>query len=162
MKLNLGSGKMNLPGYINIDVVKQTEDTVVADVLNLDYEDSSIEEIYSEHMVEHFDRAELDRFFSESRRMLINGGKFVIIAPSIITAINKYNKTEMDINYLDEFLFALHLHEYDYHKQSIYKEKLEMLCDKYDFEIESIRYQDRDVSSSEIVLEAYLKVRRNQ
>ena len=159
MKLNLGSGLRNLKGYINIDAVKQTPDTVVGNLLELDYVDNSIDEIYSEHVIEHFTRPELDRYFSESKRMLKPSGKFVIIAPSIIKVLERFNKGEVDINYIDSFLFARHLHEYDFHKQSIYKEKLIMLCDKHGFKITKLEYQDRNFSKNEIVLEAY---RRNK
>ena len=154
MKLNLGSGKRDLEGYVNIDAVKQTEETVIGDVLNLTYQDNSIDEIFSEHVVEHLTRPELNRFFSESKRMLKSGGKLHIIAPCITSAIEYYNEGKEDINWLDNFLFALHKHEYDFHKQSIYKEKLEMLCDKHGFKIEKLYYQDRSFSENEIVLEA--------
>ena len=154
MKINLGSGKRDLEGYTNIDAVKQTNNTVIGDLLNLNYENNSVDEIFSEHVIEHFTKNELDRFFSECKRVLKIGGKLNIIAPSMVSAIDQYVKGEIDIVYLENFLFALQLHEYDYHKQGIYKEKLEMLCNKHGFEIIEILYQDRDFSKNEIVLEA--------
>jgi len=154
MKLNLGSGKKNLDGYINIDAVLHTKDTVVGDILNLKYKDNTVDEIYSEHVIEHLDRNELSRYFSEAYRMLKLGGKLIIVAPSIIKILDNFNDNKIGIDDLDNFLFALHLHTYDYHKQSIYKEKLERLCMENNFNIIRIYYQDRDFSSNEIVLEA--------
>lgn len=54
MKLNIGCGLNILDGYINIDKVKTTPDTVVKDILNLDYPADSAEEIYLRHVIEHF------------------------------------------------------------------------------------------------------------
>ena len=154
MKLNLGSGNRNIDDFINIDAVKQTDNTVVGDILNLEYKNNSIEEIHSEHVVEHFDKNELDKFFYECSRLLITGGRLNIIAPSIVSAIDSYINGVNDIDWLDRFLFANHTHQYDYHKQSIYKEKLFILCKKYDFRVDSCEYEDRNFSTFEIKLKA--------
>lgn len=152
LKLNLGSGKYNLGDYINIDAVKQTEDTVVGNILNLDYKDSTVDVISSSHVIEHLTTPELDRFFYECHRMLKIGGQLEIIAPCMATVISKYCKGEVNIKYLHDFLFALHEHEYDFHKQGIYKEKLELLCAKYKFKIVKLTTQDRAMSKYELIL----------
>lgn len=167
MKLNLGSGKRDLEGYVNIDAVKQTSNTLVGDILNLNYEDGSVKEIFSEHVIEHLDRLELERFFSECGRLLKRGGKLKLISPCLITVLNKFINKEnfvdhddaslMTIDTLDSFLFANHTHKYDYHKQGIYKEKLERLCAAHGFEVIKIYCQSRPHSYNEIVLEAYFK-----
>ena len=157
LKLNLGSGKKELDGYINIDAIKHSDTTIVADILNLDYSDNSVDEIYSEHVVEHLDKNELDLFFSEASRMLKLGGKLQIIAPSMRSVILAYVNKEININYLDNFLFALHEHKYDFHKQGIYKEKFEKLCNKYNFKIINISYRSTTVSNYEIFMEAFLE-----
>ena len=53
MKLNLGSGQDNKEGYINIDAVGHTSDTVIGNILHLDYADGSIDKIQSHHVIEH-------------------------------------------------------------------------------------------------------------
>jgi len=131
IKLNLGSGKRNQEGYTNIDAVKRTEETVVGNILELTYEDASIDEIFSEHMIEHLTKNEFDHFFSECSRMLKSGGKLA---------------------QLEEFLYAEHLHEYDYHRHGIYEEKLRRMCTKYNFAVDSIEHRDTTWSLNEIVL----------
>jgi len=154
MKLNLGSGKRNLEGFINIDAVKQTDTTTIGDILNLNYKDNSIDEIYSEHVIEHLTKIELNRYFTEANRMLVSGGRFNLIAPSMVSAIDLYLKDIENIDWLDSFLFANHIHEFDFHKQGIYKEKLFRLCKENGFNVISCEFQDREFSICEIKLEA--------
>jgi predicted SAM-dependent methyltransferase len=142
MKLNLGSGKRNREGFINIDAVKQTDSTIVGNILNLDYEDGTIEHIYSSHVIEHLDKNEIKRYFSECHRMLIPNGIMELLAPSMLLIIKQFNNGKVDINYLDNFLYALQLHPYDYHKHGIYDEKLRKLCADYGFKISQISYND--------------------
>lgn len=153
MKLNLGSGKRNLVDYVNVDAIKHTESTVVGNILSLVYDDSAIEEIYSEHVIEHLDRNELDLLFKECRRVLAPKGKLTFVAPCLVSTIQDYVDGLIDIEYLDNFLFALHEHKYDYHKQGVHEYKLRALCAKYNFEIVSITNQTRG-REREIVLEA--------
>lgn len=163
LKLNLGSGKRPMEGWQNIDAVKHTEETIVGDILNLLYKDESIEEIFSEHVIEHLDRNEANRFFSECNRMLKIGGLLEIVAPDMVGVINRfynkqpfgeYNTQLVDVDVLDNFLFALHKHPYDYHKQGIYKEKLERWCAEHNFEVVELRCQGQPHSENEIYLKA--------
>lgn len=156
LKLNLGSGKDNKEDYINIDAVKHTEATVVGDILNLDYEDNTVDIIFSSHVIEHFTKSELNRFFSESARMLRNKGELEIIAPCMNSAIADYCAGNISISYLHDFLFACQNHVYDFHKQGIYREKLEALCEEYGFILTDLYNQSRDHSKYELVMKAIL------
>lgn len=158
LKLNLGSGKNNIDTYINIDAVAHTPTTLVGDILNLDYKDSTVTAISSWHVVEHLTVPELDRFFSECNRMLKIGGELEIVAPCMLTAINEYYKGNINIEYLHNFLFALHKHTYDFHKQGIYKEKLEALCDKHNFKIKCLNTRNKVGSNYELVLLAIKEI----
>lgn len=155
LKFNLGSGKRNLDGFINIDAIEHTPQTVVGDILNLDYEDNVATELYSEHVIEHLDRNQLDMFFKECKRLLVSGGIMTIVGPCLRDTIKDYVEGLFDITYLDNFMYALHEHEYDYHKQGIFKEKFEMLCEKHNLNIIEIKYQARG-REREVVLVAEL------
>ena len=157
MKLNLGCGKRLKKGFINIDISPQVDDVEQGDALNPEFKDKSVTVVCSEHFIEHLTKPELNRFFSECNRILIDGGKLTLIAPSMETSIMKYIEKKQTIKYLENLLFARHLHKHDYHKQGIYKEKLERLCAKYGFSVIKIYYQDRSSlggGADEIVLEA--------
>jgi len=157
MNLNLGSGERNREGYVNIDAVKRTDETIVGDILHLEYADGSIDKIFSEHVIEHFDRKDLDRFFGECRRMLKQGGEIELIAPCFKTWIQRYAKGEISMSELDLFLYGPQLHPYDYHRGAIYNEMLISICERWGFQIAELHYQDRVHSMWEIYLRAIKK-----
>ena len=157
MNLNLGSGKRNRDGYVNIDAVRHTDETIVADILSLTYPDGSIDKIFSEHVIEHFNREDLERFFNNCHRMLKQGGELELIAPCIKTWIQRYVKGEIDITQLDLFLYGPQLHPYDFHRIGIFNEMLIPLCERHGFEIVDLHYQDRTHSFWEIYLRAIKK-----
>jgi hypothetical protein len=53
-------------------------------------EDCSAEVIYTSHMVEHLDRAEVGRFFQEVRRVLVPGGILRIAVPDLSKIVSSY------------------------------------------------------------------------
>ncbi len=57
MKLHLGCGTKKLPGWINIDSVKDVHPDLAHDLRNpFPYPDFSVEEILAEDLLEHFDK----------------------------------------------------------------------------------------------------------
>jgi predicted SAM-dependent methyltransferase len=152
--LNLGSGKRNREGYINIDAIQHTPETVVGDILKLQIEDGSVDAVFSEHVLEHLTKNELELFFHTANRVLKTGGELEIIVPCLKTWINRYVKGEIDIDILENFLYGPQLHPYDFHKQGMYDDKLKKICTIYGFEIKELKYQDRPHSNWEIYLKA--------
>ena len=155
--LNLGSGRRPREGYINIDAVKHTEETIVGDVLNLKFANDSVDKIFSEHVIEHFDRKDLERFFDECHSMLKPGGEIEFIAPCIKTWIQRYINGEIDMIHLDLFLYGPQLHPYDFHRIGIFNEMLYPLCDRHGFQIIDLQYQDRPHSTWEVYMRAIKK-----
>jgi SAM-dependent methyltransferase len=89
-RLNLGCGDKILPGYVNVDVVESRagkRPDVICDLHNLDaFEDASVDEILSVHVVEHFWRWEVVDILREWVRVLKPGGKMVLECPNLISA----------------------------------------------------------------------------
>lgn len=76
MKLHIGCGKRNLPGWKHYDVRKldaHIDYVGSADDLSI-FEDNSIEEIYACHLLEHFGRHEVDKVLKEWNRVLMSSG----------------------------------------------------------------------------------------
>lgn len=82
IKLNLGSGPTKMEGFLSVDRIKFPEVDIVADLTKKwPWEDSSVEEVYSSHTIEHFTAMERVHFVNELYRVLIPGGKAVLVAP---------------------------------------------------------------------------------
>ena len=70
IKIDIGCGKNKKEGFIGIDIDKNTNPDIVASALELPFEDNSIDEVYSSHLVEHFNPQEAQKFFNEVYRVL--------------------------------------------------------------------------------------------
>lgn len=126
MKLNLGSGDKNIPGFDGVDFFS----TKAKYNLNLCkfpwlWEDSSVDELYSEHFLEHIpmsfvksdgitysqvpenvsDRDLLCKFMDECYRILKPGGKFKIIVPSGTSTRGFRDPTHRRFFMIDSFYY---------------------------------------------------------
>lgn len=83
-KLNVGCGDKILEGYINIDLHNPLAD-LKWDLRNpLPYKDNSIDEIYAQHIIEHFTRVEWKKVKQDWYRVLKSEGILIIECPDII------------------------------------------------------------------------------
>lgn len=75
MKLHLGCGHINLPGFIHIDIDDQPhlDYRRSADDLSI-FPDNSVELIYASHILAYFDREQVKQVLKEWKRVLIPGG----------------------------------------------------------------------------------------
>jgi len=89
-KLNLGCGDKILPGYINVDVAEARlgkKPDVLCDLRKLTpFEDQSVDEILSVHVVEHFWRWEVVDILKEWVRVLKPGGVMYLECPNLLSA----------------------------------------------------------------------------
>jgi predicted SAM-dependent methyltransferase len=102
VKVQLGPGQKNyLPGWINVDANAFTAKCDVwADLRNkLPFPDSSVDVIYSHHVIEHLPN--LRFHFAELRRCLKPGGVFRVGGPNGDSAIRKF--IEDDAHWFSSF-----------------------------------------------------------
>jgi len=85
MKLHLGCGDIILDGYLNCDKYNKKAQ-LVCDVIELPFENDSIDEIYNSHLIEHFDYWEGYKLASEWLRVLKKGGKLAIETPDFVAS----------------------------------------------------------------------------
>jgi len=164
VRLNIGSGSEAdvLGEWTNVDVIPGDGVDVVADCRHLPYEDESVDAIRSSHMVEHLTKPELTEFAAECFRVLRPGGQLEVLAPALDRFVEAYyerrNQESIDlenvsispIDWLDNALFARHLHETDFHKQGIYGAKLLRTFNQ--FTSHHVQPQDRPCSLYEILM----------
>ena len=86
-KLNIGGGRKNFEGFINLDFVKhpEVEREVVANILDLAFvPDNSCSHLHSNHLVEHITQDQLDVHLKECARILKQGGRLSLRCPNAL------------------------------------------------------------------------------
>jgi predicted SAM-dependent methyltransferase len=95
--LHLGCGRRYLPGFVNVDANPRQKIDLWLDVRNgIPFRDNSVASIYTTHMLEHFFPDELQRLLADCYRVLRPGGGMRIIVPSLQTAIEAYNRQQIE------------------------------------------------------------------
>jgi hypothetical protein len=84
IRLNIGGGELELPGFINIDRRNGTE------AFPLGYEENSVDEIRASHILEHFPHAQTAAVVFDWARALKPGGVLKIAVPDLDYIISKY------------------------------------------------------------------------
>ena len=75
LRLNIGGGDVQIPGFINVD--RKTG----GEAYPLAYPDESVDEIRASHILEHFPQAEEQKIVNEWVRVLKPGGRIRISVP---------------------------------------------------------------------------------
>lgn len=103
MKLHIGSGKIRIDGFTNIDIEPSHEPDIVGDVLTMDFE--NVEVIYACHFFEHLRFPEdavkcLDLFY----KWLRPGGILRLAVPDLELAAKAYaNGSDLKFLYGGDF-----------------------------------------------------------
>jgi len=90
LKLNLGCGKNLKKDCVNIDVVQKVPGVVCGNIMSLDYEDKTVDEIHLNMVLEHLDNKDVRPALREWHRVLKVGGKIFITVPNVIGAVKAY------------------------------------------------------------------------
>jgi predicted SAM-dependent methyltransferase len=85
LRLNLGSGTTPIPGFVNVDALKDAPGVdVVADIgERLPFEDGTAELVYASHLLEHFPTDRVPGMLAEWRRVLRPGGVLLVAVPDL-------------------------------------------------------------------------------
>lgn len=82
MKINLGCGTDIKEGWVNVDRRQFVPGIEIVDLTrSWPWEDSSVEEAYCSHMIEHLTAPERIHFINELYRVMAPGAKCTLIAP---------------------------------------------------------------------------------
>jgi len=120
MKINLGCGKDIKSGFVNVDFEKRDNALVdhVADLSKkIPFEDSSVEFIYSSHLIEHLDWVDGGNFIKECFRCLKHDGKIRVLLPDYRKIFKAY--TERDDDFFKLFYDHLNNVDYPYYKSLV-------------------------------------------
>ena len=104
IKLNIGCGGNPLKDYINIDQdsleqirkrypEKKFEDDLILknhDIFNLPFDESTVDEIKSDSLIEHLNFIQEKKFFNEIKRVIKVGGRLEISTPDFEMTVKQW------------------------------------------------------------------------
>lgn len=93
MRLHIGSGKVYLPGWVNLDIVSTVIADVHANALAIPYPQESFEIIYASHVLEHFSRHLTLAALTHWRSLLKPGGILRLAVPNFAAIVEQYIQT---------------------------------------------------------------------
>ena len=114
-KIDIGSGDNPKLGYIHVDIQPIEHVDIVAAADDLGLQTSSVAEIYSSHLAEHFTNEEFDKVLKEWRRVLKNGGILTIKCPDILTVCDKLLNKNVEYHLGVSWIYGGHRTKWDYH-----------------------------------------------
>lgn len=116
LRLNVGSGSLAVDGYVNVDVRAIEGVDVVADVGDIPFDDGSVEEVRSAHVLEHFPEEELRRrVLPHWVAKLRPGGTLRAIVPDAVSMMQAWAEKELTFEDLREVTFGAQDYEGNFH-----------------------------------------------
>lgn len=151
LRLHLGCGENYFRGYVNIDFpsCKHTVQTkspadIYANITELQFPASSVDEVRSHHVFEHFTRQEALAMLCAWHIWLKKDGIIVIETPDFDASIQQLTNSAYDYQTKQAILrhiFGSHEARWAIHCDGWYKEKYEHILEQLGFEIISMRQE---------------------
>lgn len=143
MKLNLGCGQTKKSGYINIDIDKKSGADIISSVVDMPFfDDSSVEEILSIHLIEHLSIKECEEALQEWFRILKPGGKIIIECPDfealckeflVADTVNRWYSYKGTWHPLIKHFYGNQRSPGQFHRSGYTKERIKDLLTMYGF-----------------------------
>ena len=117
VRLNLGCGEDRREGYINIDEYVSSADLRM-DIFHLDFEDGTVDEVFSSHMLEHLGKYEAPKALAEWLRVLRPSGMLQMNLPDLEWTLQQWLNTPESHRWgwaLDA-IYGLQTHPGEHHK----------------------------------------------
>ncbi|MEG4201678.1 glycosyltransferase [Microcoleus sp. Pol12A5] len=129
IKLHIGCGTSIKEGYYNIDQYVEAPGVIQMDIFNLSFESDSVDEIFTEHMLEHIGKFEVPLAIKEWARVLKPDGKLVMNLPNLEWCMQQWLAKPEDERWgwqLDT-VFGLQTHAGEFHKTGFTAPRLQQL-----------------------------------
>ena len=116
IRLNLGCGHVPVKGYVNVDARDLPGVDIVADIASLPFEKESVDEIFSAHLIEHFEITVLEQEIMPYWVSLLKfGGQLRVVFPDAAAMIADYNSGKMTFEELSHVVMGGQDYDKDYH-----------------------------------------------
>jgi len=158
LSVNLGCGEKPCEGFINVDREELPGVDVVADVRCLPFEEGSLLQISSEHLVEHFRQQQLAQtIIPYWKKLLLDKGSLRIVCPNWQAMIDLLEKGEMPYESFKEITFGAQDYNGDDHFSMYTPETLTTLLKECGFpRVELVATDRMNGACPEMELLAYL------
>ncbi len=114
-RLNLGCGHLPMDGYVNVDMRELPGVDVVAPVDSLPFDDGTVAEVFSAHVLEHFPEEQLKRLLPYWYAKLRPGGVFRAVVPDAVSMIEGFSAGTIPFEDLRAVLYGGQEYEGDFH-----------------------------------------------
>lgn len=124
-RLHLGCGKIDHPGFINIDALPRRHVHYVQAVDRLGrFADGSVDLVYACHVLEHFSHLRVPDVLREWCRVLKPGGRLCLSVPDFDRILDIYAGTGRQVPIILNALMGGQEYPYNYHRTAFNKEYL--------------------------------------
>lgn len=149
LKLHLGCGTRYIPGFVHVDLVDLPHVDYKIDCKDLSiFKTESVDLIYACHLLEHFNRHEVENVLQEWYRVLIKGGILRISVPDFEKITLVYNKTK-NVDLILGLVVGGQDYAYNFHNMIFDFDSLSNLLKKVNF-TEVRRYDWRKTEHAHI------------
>lgn len=143
LKINIGCGHVAKTGYVNVDSRALPGVDVVADLGALPFEDGSLSEIFSAHVLEHYPEERLKRTLPYWRSLLKKGGEFRAIVPDGEAMLAEIAKGRYSFEDFRSVLFGGQEYHGDFHYNMFTPDSLSVLLKAAGFTKVSVEQKGR-------------------
>ncbi len=159
LKIHLGSGEVNLQGWVNIDARKFKHTHLVSNGFQLDkFKDSSVSEVYFCHVLEHFSFKDSEELLNRIYKILEPGGVIRVSVPDIKKLIDIYIE-QKKIDTIKRAVMGGQNYENDFHKSIYDYNELKRILEKNNFKnVETWNTMDFFGQSIEDWSDGYYKI----
>ncbi|PLW98130.1 MAG: hypothetical protein C0593_06540 [Marinilabiliales bacterium] len=173
IKLEIGAGKKPRTDFITCDIRALKNVDVVCDTMDLPYDNETVSEIYSRHLIEHFSFKDFLVVLAEWNRVLKTDGEVYIICPNLMWHLNQIingshksffikDRGKNDRYWGFGSLFGWQQDSHDFHKFGYYFELLHDILEVMGFgEIQNLTNEEGSMEKAPWHLEVKCKKIKN-
>jgi len=167
VKLNIGSGNTKHEGYINIDKYDDSADVKLDGESLLGYEDNSVDEILSEHMLEHVSHRLVQNYLNEWYRVLKPKGVLRLNIPDFEWCVKEWLNADDKIGFPLHRIFGSQHEEGEAHYNGFTEESITDYLNGTGFKISNIykewsdRFKQQCIMVEAVKTKESINIRKN-
>lgn len=115
IKIDIGVGEAPAQGYLHVDIQDRPHVEIIADTRHLPFENNTVSEVRNAHIIEHFNRVEVNDVFREWVRVLKKEGLLRVICPDFKKICDQFTRGEISAQQALLWTYGGQIDEYDYH-----------------------------------------------